>query len=745
MNTRVSIVIPVAENWLPYLERTVRSIALQDCHMDKIEVIISVDGGDSDGSIASTIQPQNLPFACQIIDSPRPHGADVPHRNHARNAGCRAARGDILWVLDSDQLLEDGCVNSLIEAYDDCCESGHAPVILFPMYSLSASPSEWLSDTAGMLGGRETLASLWGRIYVSQGAWDGFAGLYRDNYSCRKSVAVGNYKENMPAFPRFLWDALGGFDERFLYWGGNKIEFAQRLNHLSRAGWLTTRLITNRRIIHQPHPQDPMRTRFDLAPIHKNQKMFNKIIEDLSNEAPWCIQMAGRVSKEILKHNLTPRIHYDIIAHNPCSEFIREAHRVSQGEPLHFVFTGKLSKRMPGHDLWVDMVSAPEDNPVLGAHLGMSFCNGKRVAILDLSQKPSLNDVVSALKVNKGNPHVDINSGISIFVPRAYHKSGGLRFSSFRSLSHAVTDLGLTMRNEDPRERAIASLPHYKPRVPLWVAAGVSELRDRPRISLGIITYNRRDFLQKCVESLVSSLRPSLFEYDIVISDDASTDSTREYLSSIDIPEISVMANEHRVGVAGQTNRILQRFNGSVEYGFVANDDLIFLPGWEELYSYAMSRTGYAHFAFTDLELEKRVNPVISPPHEIIDINGVRLVNWRRMRLQGGFMSFDQRVIDKVGGMDSKRFGVFGHEHVDWTVRIRRAGLAPGGIEWTNGVFDVLGSTNTISLNLNDYKRSISMKDISIKTEHEFNKVAGDQRRIYIPIDNGIEKESCDG
>ena len=60
-------------------------------------------------------------------------------------------------------------------------------------------------------------------------------------------------------------------------------------------------------------------------------------------------------------------------------------------------------------------------------------------------------------------------------------------------------------------------------------------------------------------------------------------------------------------------------------------------------------------------------------------------------------MMIDQEVLEEVGGMDS-RFGLYGFEHVEYTMRIYRSGLipypwlTPKNVQDYIWAFDALGS-----------------------------------------------------
>jgi hypothetical protein len=122
----------------------------------------------------------------------------------------------------------------------------------------------------------------------------------------------------------------------------------------------------------------------------------------------------------------------------------------------------------------------------------------------------------------------------------------------------------------------------------------------------------------------------------------------------------------------------------------------------------------------------------LTTAYDVMDVNGIKLVNWRRGRVQGGMVTFDQNVINKVGGMDPK-FGMCSHEHVDWTIRNRRAGLAPGSTSWDDGCYDVLGSNKYVKLNLKDYHPSCE-REGKREGQKYFDTIKNTSSRIYLPL-----------
>jgi glycosyltransferase involved in cell wall biosynthesis len=106
--TLVSIVVPLrnGERWIG---DQLDALAAQR-YADAWEVVIA-DNGSTDGGVrvARAYAPR-LP-ALTIADASRRRGI-----NHARNAGARAARGDLLLFCDADDVVAPGWIEAMVEA-----------------------------------------------------------------------------------------------------------------------------------------------------------------------------------------------------------------------------------------------------------------------------------------------------------------------------------------------------------------------------------------------------------------------------------------------------------------------------------------------------------------------------------------------------------------------------------------------------------------------------------------------------
>ena len=197
-------------------------------------------------------------------------------------------------------------------------------------------------------------------------------------------------------------------------------------------------------------------------------------------------------------------------------------------------------------------------------------------------------------------------------------------------------------------------------------------------IGVGILSYNRK----ACLERLINSIRKytDLNKTTVFISDDNSQNADLlEYLDQLaDSNEFIIIRNEERLGIAGNTNRLLgclSRFKNCI----LLNDDTeIKNHGWDEFYFAAMQKSKMHHFIYRQSGVygANRGNPVI--------INSVECL-YCEDKPHGSILAYTNMAFRKIGYFDES-FGMYGMEHVDWSRRVYESGLQ------RQGYYDVSGS-----------------------------------------------------
>ncbi|GAB3265691.1 glycosyltransferase family 2 protein [Kineosporia babensis] len=124
--------------------------------------------------------------------------------------------------------------------------------------------------------------------------------------------------------------------------------------------------------------------------------------------------------------------------------------------------------------------------------------------------------------------------------------------------------------------------------------------RTRPAVTVCIPTFNRRELLSR---SLQSVLDQSLEDAEIIVSDNASTDDTEEYVRSIRDPRVRYDRLPTNIGLFGNLSRCLSL--GSGRYRVMLPDDDSMLPGNLEAkvrFLDANPSAGMVHSAFRYLD-----------------------------------------------------------------------------------------------------------------------------------------------
>lgn len=197
-------------------------------------------------------------------------------------------------------------------------------------------------------------------------------------------------------------------------------------------------------------------------------------------------------------------------------------------------------------------------------------------------------------------------------------------------------------------------------------------------IGIGILSYNRRHSLERLVNSIME--HTNLKKTTVFISDDCSSDAnTIEYLERISQNgNIVVIRNDSRIGIAGNTNRLLKclsRFDKCI----LLNDDVeVISHGWEHFYFEAMRNTSMHHFIF------RQPGIYGSTIGQEKDFKGIklRLVNDKP---QGAILAFTSTMLSTCGYFNEE-YGLYGMEHVDWSMKAWEFGLQQ------EGFYDVYGS-----------------------------------------------------
>jgi len=234
-------------------------------------------------------------------------------------------------------------------------------------------------------------------------------------------------------------------------------------------------------------------------------------------------------------------------------------------------------------------------------------------------------------------------------------------------------------------------------------------------IGVGILSFNRLRPLQR----LVGSIRKytDLSRTTIFISDDGSTnENIKDWLNKQ--PDIVVLKNKVNIGIAGNTNRLLnclKRFKHKI----ILNDDVEVLShSWERFYSEAMQLTNYHHFCYRQEGLYG-ASPSQSQKRTV---NG-KIIYTVTDKPHGAVMALDDHAFNTVGYFD-EGLSQYGMEHVDWS---HRAGLSVQ----PQGFHDVEGSNRFFAIHKE--KSALQTKGHHLReNKAKYANLRRDKSRVYV-------------
>ena len=110
-----------------------------------------------------------------------------------------------------------------------------------------------------------------------------------------------------------------------------------------------------------------------------------------------------------------------------------------------------------------------------------------------------------------------------------------------------------------------------------WRERGAHEVSMGPKVTVAIPTYNRASLLKDCLEMV---LRQTFQDFEVIVSDNCSTDDTAETVRAFSDPRIRYYRNGSNLGVYANMNRCLELACG--EYITITHDDDFYAPQFIE-------------------------------------------------------------------------------------------------------------------------------------------------------------------
>jgi GT2 family glycosyltransferase len=210
-------------------------------------------------------------------------------------------------------------------------------------------------------------------------------------------------------------------------------------------------------------------------------------------------------------------------------------------------------------------------------------------------------------------------------------------------------------------------------------------------ISIIIVSWNAKDFLKKCIHSILEDTNK--FNIEIIVVDNASSDGSPAMVAS-QFPEVKIICNEGNLGFAKANNIGMKQSSG--KYVFLINSDIEILHGcFESMISFMEVNPDIGMLGPRILNPDRTLQPscrgcktlwnmfcraasldMLFPKMKIF--GGREMAFWPHdtirdvEELSGCFWMVTRKALDEVGLLDEDFF--IYSEDSDWCKRFQKAG-----------------------------------------------------------------------
>jgi len=212
-----------------------------------------------------------------------------------------------------------------------------------------------------------------------------------------------------------------------------------------------------------------------------------------------------------------------------------------------------------------------------------------------------------------------------------------------------------------------------------------------PELSIIIVSWNVKDLLKKCLESIFAS--QGNFNSEVIVVDNASTDRTAEMVR-VKFPQVKFLANEKNIGYAAANNLGFAQSSG--KYILFLNPDTVILDNTlEKMLEFVKGNDKIAIAGCKHLNPDKTLQPSIRrfptvtaivlillkiakifPDLPALRHYFARDFDYNRLQIvdqvAGSFFFTKREILQKIGPFDEQFFTWF--EEVDLCRRAKAAG-----------------------------------------------------------------------
>lgn len=204
-------------------------------------------------------------------------------------------------------------------------------------------------------------------------------------------------------------------------------------------------------------------------------------------------------------------------------------------------------------------------------------------------------------------------------------------------------------------------------------------------LSIVIVSYNTREILKNCLQSVFSSLQNSLLNTEVIVVDNASTDGSWQMVIK-DFPKVKLIANKKNAGFGKGNN---QGVNSSTsETVLLLNSDIEVIDNAiEKLDSFFKTQTRKTIIGAKLFNPDESPQPSCGPQYSLLMIvlalffkgdymgitrsspNKISKTDW----VMGACMIFDKKEFLSLGGFDE---GIFMYmEEIDLQYKAKQKGF----------------------------------------------------------------------
>ncbi len=211
------------------------------------------------------------------------------------------------------------------------------------------------------------------------------------------------------------------------------------------------------------------------------------------------------------------------------------------------------------------------------------------------------------------------------------------------------------------------------------------------KLSIVIVSWNTKELLKKCLQSISASLGD--FDREVYVVDNNSSDGTANMVAQ-DFPKVKLIANKENFGFARANNQALKIATG--DYVLLLNPDTeLFSETLNKSLNFMADHGDVGIMGCKLLNGDKTLQPSVRKfptigPIAMMFLKLPKLISHLKSidnylatdfdytreqevdQVMGAYMMASREVLDKVGLLDERFFIWF--EEVDWCKRVKKAG-----------------------------------------------------------------------